>query len=53
MLLIVGTEGAIGRKTAFFIMNTKKIQPGFGCIFWCNALFLPYHHVRAHFFEQG
>ena len=31
MLLIVGTEGAIGRKIAFLIANTKKIQPGLNC----------------------
>lgn len=53
MLLIVGTEGAIGRKTAFFIANTKRYSPVSAASFGVNALFLSYHHVRAHFFEQG
>ena len=32
-VLVVETEFAVIRRIAFLITNTKKIQPGFGCIF--------------------
>ena len=53
MLLIAGTEGAIGRKTAFFIANKKRYSPVSAASFCVNVLVLSYHHVCAHFFEQG
>ena len=52
-VLVVETEFAVIRRIAFLITNTKRYSPVSAASFCVNALFLPYHHVCAHFFEQG